>query len=553
MTAKKLKIIAISLYLFLALIAVYFKFFPTIVNSAISNFIIFMIVFLSIMLLVYASFTIKTNNEVYLLMPQALIFTFIARAIPNLRLSYPPLHDPYYHFVSTLNILEYYTLNPILSWWYWGVDTQLHWPNMHLITASLVNLTSIPEMFYFRFQEPFMGIIFFLSVFILTRTITSNNGVALLASLFASISDVIIFYQSEYHPQGLAIIYLVFILYAFIKSRQIINLGYRYISILFGFLFLSSHHFTPLFLSFIFISYIVAMMIIRLLSKSNIVWAKYVDAFKSTTSDYTYFGIIIIASIYYHIYIYSSLINTFLKMATASFSAANLVSIGQTSIPLITSILSSFKWGLFLLALISILMVFHTKNKNEFILGVLTVCIVLSGAFGNYVVNLPLDRIIGFYLPFASIFASLSLYRFKCEWFKKYNPCIKICVIVIIASIIISAGFFNSQTPAYFFKDSKVDTFYWYSNRLPSMDEYKSTGEWIGIYSMEGSEYGVDFDTLIVPYFYGKQSSDSVSLLKSNSFDYRILNPKIPYNYDRNTSSSNLNQIYNNNELEIYS
>ena len=218
MPSRELKLIAIITYLLLALLAMYFKYFPNIITSAITNFFIIILIFTLISFLVYGAFLIKKNNDIYFLLPQSLIFTFIARAVPNLRLSYPPLHDPYYHFVSTLNVIEYGTLRPILGWWYSGIDTQLHWPDMHLITTALVELTNIDVMQFFRFQEPFLGIVFFMAVFLLTKTITNNNGVALLAGLFASISDVIIFYQSEYHPQGISIVYFVLLLYAFAKA-----------------------------------------------------------------------------------------------------------------------------------------------------------------------------------------------------------------------------------------------------------------------------------------------------------------------------------------------
>ncbi len=153
-------------------------------------------------------------------MPQLLIFIFIARAIPNLRLSYPPLHDPYYHYVCTLNVLRYKTLKPVLGWWYSRVNTQLHWPDMHLLTTALGHITDIDIMKLFRFQESVMGMIFFFAVFILAKTVTNSDRIAMLSALFASISYIIIFYQSEYHSQGSAIVLLILLLYTFIKSRS---------------------------------------------------------------------------------------------------------------------------------------------------------------------------------------------------------------------------------------------------------------------------------------------------------------------------------------------
>lgn len=555
MSSRHLKFIAIITYLQLALLGIYFKQFPTIVNATITNLFIFMLVFTLTSLIIYGAFLVKKTNDIYFLLPQSLIFTFIARAVPNLRLSYPPLHDPYYHFVCTLNVIEYGTLRPILDWWYWGINSQLHWPNMHLITTALVEITNIDVMQFFRFQEAFMGMIFFMGVFLLTKTVINNNGVALLAGLFASISDIIIFYQSEYHPQGISIVYFVLLLYAFAKSRQVIDVRYRYISLIFGAVFITSHYFTPLFLALIFSSYIAVMLMARIFSFFNAIWDKYGNMFEDVTSDYAYFLIVIIASFSYHFFVYYGPLKAFIEMASGPTLKTHLISVGQ-SVPLLSSILSSFKWGIFILAIISILFISKTKNTNEFRLGVITVCIICAGVAGNYVITSPLDRIIGFYVPFAAIFASFTLHRFKDEWFRGIHKNRKIIVAVLIASIIMTAGFFNSQTPAYFFKDSGVDTFYWYSNRLPSMDEYKVAGKWIGSYSMKDSKYGTEFDTRIIPFFYGKQSENSIIYEPTAKlFNYMLINSAIPYKYNENKKSfvSDLNVIYDNNELEIYS
>lgn len=557
MASKRLKVITIFTYLLLALLAIYFKYFPTIINTATTNFFIIMLVFTLTLLLVYGAFLIKKTNDIYFLLPQSLIFTFIARAVPNLRLSYPPLHDPYYHFVCTLNVIEYGTLRPILGWWYSGVDTQLHWPDMHLITTALVETTNIDAMQFFRFQEAFMGMIFFLAVFLLTKTVTNNNGVALLAGLFASISDVTIFYQSEYHPQGISFVYFVLLLYAFAKSRQVIDVSYRYLSLIFATVFVLSHYFSPLFIALIFSSYITVMLMTRIFSSFNVIWNKYGNMFEDVTLDYAYFLIVIIASLSYHFFVYYGPLKTFIGMASGPALEGHLISIGQTNVPLLTSILASSKWGLFVLAIISILLIFKTKNTNEFRLGVITVCIIFAGIVGNYVVASPLDRIIGFYVPFAAIFASFTLHRFKDEWFRGIHENRKVIVAVLIASIIMTAGFFNSQTPAYFFKDSGVDTFYWYSNRLPSMDEYKVAGEWYNIYISNDSMIGVEWDTRTIPFFYGKQSYNNVIHFKEipSKWKYIMSNPSIPYENkmsEKKDFNRDSNVIYFNGELKTY-
>lgn len=557
---NKLKIISIVSYLLLISIALYFKYFPTIINSQVSNIFISSSVFIFISLLVYGSFILEKPKDVYFLIPQSLMFTFLARAVPNLRFSYPPLHDPYYHFVCTSNIIEYGTLKPVLDWWYSGVDTQLHWPDMHLITTALVKITNFDVMNLFRFQEPAMGILFFLAVFLLTKTVTNNNGLALLAGLFVSTNDILIFFQSQYHPQGFSIIYFVLLFYTFLISRQVIDVRYRYISLIFGTVFVLSHYFTPLFLALIFSLYIAVTFMTIIFSHLNVIRDKYGNMFDNIKSDYVYFIILIIFSLSYHLFVYFEPFKEFLRLVVVESPLhTQLISFGQTNVPLLTSILSSCKWGLFLLSFISVLFIFRTKNTNEFRLGVILVCIISAGVIGNYVIMSPLDRLIGYYVPFAAIFASLTLHRFNREWFGGINQNRKLIVSVIIASMIMTGGFFNSQTPAYFFKDSKMDTYYWYSNKLPLMDEYKVAAEWVDRHTLLDSIFYTEFDTKIIVFYFGNRADKNVRYINpknwitnANVVTNPNIIPNIPSIYNRESYLKIHNLIYSNGEIQIH-
>lgn len=548
---RRLTVIAIITYLLLIPLVAYFKYFPTIINSESTNILIVLLVFLLTSLLVYGAFIIKKSTDIYFLLPQSLIFAFIARAIPNLRLSYPPLHDPYYHYVCTLNVLEYGTLKPVLGWWYSGVNTQLHWPDMHLLTTVLVHITDIDVMQVFRFQEPAMGMVFFLAVFILAKAVTKNDGIAMLSALFASLTGVAIFYQSEYHPQGLAIIFLILLLYAFIKSRSrlINNIYFRYVALIFCITFVLSHYFTPLFLALIFIMYLMVLLMVRTLSSYAPIKDKLYKIAEDIESDYTFFIVVIISSLAYHFIVYTSAVDDFIRLVgTESAPQAHLVSIGQPDVPLLNSVLNSSKWGLFILAVISILWIIKTKNTNEFRLAALFICIVFAGVIGNYVIASPLDRLICFYIPFAAVFGSLTLFRFSDEWFGSIQKNRKVILAVLIASILITAGFFNSQTPAYFFQDSEINTYYWYSNRLPKMEEYKTAGEWIDRYTTTDSTYNVDFHTRTIPFYYGKRPYQQVGVYFPT---YIVINPQV-LTPNESLKLTYLNVIYDDVDIRVY-
>lgn len=548
-TRIRLIIIGIISYIILGLLAIYFKFTPLNINNLLINTIVSFSVIAFIVLIVYGAFIINNSKYIFYLLPQSLAFVFLARAVPNLRLSYPPLHDPYYHYVCSLNILKYGTLEPLLNWWYPQISMQLHWPNMHLINAALVKITNIEEMHLFRFQEPLMGLIFFLGVFILAKCITKNNGISLLAAMFASLGDTVIFYQSEYHPQGLSFIYFVFLIYFYIKSREQKNIFFTFLTILFIFVFVLSHHFSSLLLGLLAIAFLIAMFIS---SKIPFLRDRFPEISGVAKKDYTFWSIIAVIMISYHFFGYFNFGKQILSFLKGLSPSASLIKTGL-EVPLQVTLLNGAKYILLFLALPSLVYIFKTKDVNEYRCGLLLICILIGGVVGTFIVFSPIDRILGFYMPIVAIFGALTIFRFK-EWLTSYNKKLVLNVLIFLISIPMVAGFFNSQSPAYFFQNSDVNTYYWYSNRLPKMDQYKIAGEWAGTFISKESSIGAEFDTRTVPFYYGMHSGSNIHQ-PSDKNDYYFVNQKIPYNttqYEKRNFNKIFNRIYDNGELNYF-
>ena len=188
-------------------------------------------------------------------------------------------------------------------------------------------------------------------------------------------------------------------------------------------------------------------------------------------------------------------------------------------------------------------------------LGILLGCFIFAGAVGNYLVASPLDRIIAYYTPIAAIFGALTVFRVKDLWFTHSSKVGKGVVIAVFASLLMTAGVFNSQTPAYFFQDSESSTYYWYSNVLPKMEMYKPAGEWGGSYVPVDSYIEVEFDTRVIPFYYGKRSVGlQIPLKDDNLHNFIMINPNVIYsdyagNKHNLVSKSNL--IYSNPQIAI--
>lgn len=512
-----------------------------------------------IFLIVYGIFISKNSKEIYLFFIPSLIFAFLVRSIPNLVMNIQPLHDSYFYYTCSLNIIETGKITPFLTSWYPNINEQLQWPLMHILNVSLFYMTNIDLTQLLKFQEPFMGVIFFLGVFILAKITTKNDKIAIIAALIATFTDSVIFYQAEYHPQGFAFVLFAFLLYAFIKSRIINKMSFRLLTLIFALSFILSHHFSSIFLGMLCISYII---IIEFFSRTPFIKETFKTVSGDLQKDITLFILIAVGAIAYHLYVTYSLLSNFIESALDTSPGNALVYVGGT-VPLTATVLNSVKWITLILALISILWVFKTKKPNQVRLMTFLLCILSAGVIGQFVISGPIDRFIGFYIVVASIFASLTLYY----WYQKPSKSIKIfpnsltqnkkiLIVTLLTTIIIISGVLNSQTPSYFFRDSGTSDFYYYSNLVPPMDEYSAAGNWMNQTmsknTKENSIFGTEFDTRIVPFYFASvpynniqwayQSPQSYQELLNDN--YILINPNIPYQYSNKSNYEVFNRIY---------
>ena len=161
--------LSIISWVLIAVSALYFKFFPTLINPVFSDILIASLIFILLLSLVVGSFMVQSSKELVLFMPQYLLICFFARCVRYLRLSYPMLWDPYAFLATFLNIHDFGTLKPIYSNWYPGMESLVNWPSMLIITECLSRIGGIDYMWLFNYQQPILGMIFFLGVYLLAH------------------------------------------------------------------------------------------------------------------------------------------------------------------------------------------------------------------------------------------------------------------------------------------------------------------------------------------------------------------------------------------------
>lgn len=535
---RNLILSSIIAYFLLVLYAVYFKFFPIIISPGISNCLLIGLLILLLGILIIQPFQLKTTIDFYCVLPQYLIFAFITRAIPTLRLPFQPLSDPYYYFISTLNIVDYGTIQPVLSWWYGLTQQQLTWPDLHLIGSSLMNLTGIHSIEILRYLLPAMGVIFFLGIFILTREITGNVSVALLAGLFASTSDAVLFYQSEYHPQGLAFVYFIFLIVLIIRYFSTPSVLNGSLMIVYALVFSLAHHFSSVFFGLLSVFILLSFWLYQHY------FSRYFDSDNSEHIHFLLLPWIIIAFLMFfsHIFNYPAFLKIVSEMMRYQFEPTYALFTYGSTIPLQVTILNSTKYLLLALAIISIFYIIKSKDKRGIFCLIILIGVLISGAIGTFIAFLPVDRLIGFYIPLAALFASLTLCRFHDVWLPRWSLLTKKILIIGISLIILIAGPLNFFAPGLIFHNSPKDTYYWHNNDFSGYSMFGIPGYWINDYVPKNTTFFLDgrFKTdkyLMIPYFYGKLAESCII---------------IDVNHLKNVDCYIVNLVNNKSNIEIF-
>ncbi len=549
-----LKEIAVLIYLLVIPLVLYFKYFPTIVNSLITNALFLALVSILAALLVYGSFLIKKSLDIYLLLPQTLMIAFVVRAVPYLRLSDPPLADPYFHLVTTTSALNFGVTNVGLSWWY-NAATQLHWPLMHLLTVTTVLTSGIDMGLLWRFQEPFLGILFVLAAFILAKLVLKNDGMALLSALIALSVSGVIFFQSEYAPQGLAFTYFVFAAYVFLKLRETKN------RLMFGafLIFLAAlvfcHPFSSLFIGLFAISIILTSFA---LMHAPHVRPEFKKLLKALSGDYLIWLLIAVSTLAYQALGYFAFAGGLIEMALNAGTHVELLNVGP-NVPVLYTVLTAPEYILLLLAGVSLVLTVRTQSMTRVRCAVLAVAFIIVGFVGNYTGALPLDRTEGFYAAFGAVFVALTVYSIKDQWFPSINKSLKTGLVIALICLPIVTGILGSQTPAFFFKDSGVSAFYFSSNDLSSANRENTTGTWIHQYVDQNALIGIEFDTFPAVFYYGMHPNyydtnlGGINASNMNGFNYTVVNPSIPYssNFNKTAYLNTINVVFDDGQLNV--
>ena len=162
------------------------------------------------------------------------------------------------------------------------------------------------------------------------------------------------------------------------------------------------------------------------------------------------------------------------------------------------------------------------------------------------VILLPLDRVLIYAYPFIAFFAALTVIKF---YDKNKSKNFLITLLLILTCIPLIAGVVNASQPAFLFKDSQIDSFYWFSNNLSSVNNYDHVGVWIKNYTNDSRPIATEFDTrVLVTYFVESTKNSYYPYGTPDNFKgYFVFNPGIIYQYNNNfnkTEYVNTNNVF---------
>ncbi|WP_153015965.1 hypothetical protein [Methanofollis ethanolicus] len=449
---------------------------------------------------------------------------------------------------------------------YWGtvIAGLIKWPSMLIITESLSRVAGINYLWLFEYQEPLLGMIFFLAIFVLAYYLSKNYGVALLSGLISSLASHVIFYQSEYHYQGYAYIMFVFLLISLLATCRCKNQSrYKILAIIFTFACAFSHYFSSLFILFILG---VFFCFVNLISVFNQTFSNSrLNIIKINNPTNLFFFISFILVISYHLFVYPKNIEQYIDMIlSADPYHASLITSGKGGkiVPFPTNIIHGIRYVLLLLGFTSILYAIRKNKTDEIILGIICATLVFLGILGNTLVYLEVGRIVAFYEVLIGIFAALTLFRLRNLWLRalKNQKLITAILCIVTAGIVTLTFFGGHYIPDYYFKSLDQNNYYWCNNDLPEMQEYKYAGTWVHNYAPENSYFvsidSSDYFIYSAIFFWGHVSYENH--VKNRAYLPKDLNePIFTLSNRRNFSSGKkrimdvTNKLYSNEEIEM--
>lgn len=151
-----------------------------------------------------------------------LLILFLAVAVRSVPLQFNGMFDPDSHFHARMSN-EIARTHDIIEWDTLSLQGRVYSypPLLHILVGLLAALSNTDALLVLKVFGLFAGALSVISVFLLARHMSKSTSIALWSSLFAGLSSILIFRTAAHaRPDGLAIVFIPFILYLWLSHRE---------------------------------------------------------------------------------------------------------------------------------------------------------------------------------------------------------------------------------------------------------------------------------------------------------------------------------------------
>lgn len=516
--------------------------------------------------LAVAAYSVNSAQSWALLTAHVVVGGFLIRSVPVLVLPYPPQHDGYFYYVTLINLVDAHSLDGIFRNWYSDVGRQLHWPVLQLLSAQVSAWSGIPLSGTWRFLGPAVGSLTAVAVGLVAYNVYLSWRIAAIAGLLGSLSDLVLYYQSEYQPQGTAIVIFTFFIGMVVVSRSSARVGVRALTLLVGATFLFTHHASSLVLPLLLTPVLIVYYARRALPFLSDVKQRLANAPRHRGEESNWqaqFGsiivILIVASLALHIYLSSDILKVALRTLDNPFLAATSRSTASGTAVEWISALRLGKYFLLALCILGMALALRRLSPSRTVLIMLTFSLFIAALVGDVLAPDGTTRFLALWYPFAAIFAASALVTMGSG--PKYWTVLGSAVAVLMIGVYIGVGIADSQIPAYMFDNTPRSAGIWYGNELPQTNDIALAGRWLGRSTPKTARFAVDFATRMAPFFFGARSdsqiiydpatADSYCRADYVVVDYKLeqgqfMQPRVTINY------SQYPRVYDNGSVAVF-
>lgn len=154
-------------------------------------------------------------------------------------------HDGLFYFSVTESIIQTHALEVTsdLANWYPGASQLMEWPAMNIITTAIIVVTGVSPQMALQYLPPLSALPFLLLTWAVYRLIVGDQ-LGLIAAYTTMMLDTMIYYQIQYHQQGFAILFVVFILWFIIRHTDLTARRSSILTVSIGIGSILAHRFT---------------------------------------------------------------------------------------------------------------------------------------------------------------------------------------------------------------------------------------------------------------------------------------------------------------------